>query len=199
MIWQPLINENLENPLHLAGRIIIPFIMILVAGYTGFGGLVLVALLIFTGVTGTAINLVKLRLSGMLRRVIVCERSKTSLFFTYTGTFILLYTLVFFPSVVAGAWFEGISIIPYAILTIMLAAICGTLVGVVSRGLGGVHLYAILVTVPLVLLGVVRNPIDIFFPMVYVAGIIDLPPLWGLPPLVVGISYGMLLIYVSRL
>ena len=108
MMWRPLLVEYTADPLRLAGRIIVPLVAVAVGGLLGYAGLVLIALLIFVVVTGTAINLVKLRLSGMFRRVVVSERPKKEIFSAYTANFVLIYSAQFFPAMLAGAWFGGL-------------------------------------------------------------------------------------------
>ena len=199
MMWKPLLTEYTRDPLRLAGRIMVLLIVVVVAGLMGYAGLLLMALLIFVVVTGTAINLVKLRLSGMFRRGVVSERSKTEVFSAYTAIFVLIYTVQFLPAILAGAYFGGLLIIPYAEISLILAAISGTFVGLVSKSLGSVHLYAVLVTIPLILLGIIPNPVKALFPMGYVIGDVELTWAGAIPLLVVGISYGLLMIYASRL
>jgi hypothetical protein len=199
MMWSPLMREYTGNPLRLAGRVATPLIAVLVAGLWGYAGLVLVTLIIFVVVTGTAINLVKLRLSGMFRRVVVSERSKREIFSAYTANFVLIYTAQFLPAILAGAYFGGLLILPYAELSLILAAISGTFVGLVARTLGSVHLFAILVTIPLIVLGMPSNPVKAFFPMGYVIGGMELTSAGIIPLVVVGIAYVGVTIYASRL
>jgi hypothetical protein len=199
MIWRPLLVEYTTDPFRLAGRIIVPLVVVAVGGLLGYAGLILIALLIFVVVTGTAINLVKLRLSGMFRRVVVSERPKREIFSAYTANFVLIYSAQFLPAMLAGAWFGGLMILPYAELSLILAAISGTFVGLVSKSLGSVHLYAVLVTVPLILLGINSSPVKALFPMGYVIGDVELTWVGAIPLLVVGISYLVLMSYASRL
>jgi hypothetical protein len=199
MMWKPLRNDYLGDPLRLAGRVMVPLIIVVIAGLMGYAGLLLIALLIFVVVTGTAINLVKLRLNGMFRRVVVSERAKTEVFSAYTANFVLIYTAQFLPAILAGAYFGGLVIIPYAELSLVLAAISGTFIGLVAKSLGSVHLYAILVTIPLILLGITPNPVKTLFPMGYVIGGVELTWAGAIPLLVVGTSYVVLMIYASRL
>ncbi len=199
MIWRPLRIEYTTDPLRLAGRIIVPLVVVTVGGLLGYAGLILIALLIFVVVTGTAINLVKLRLSGMFRRVVVSERPKSEIFSAYTANFVLIYSAQFLPAMLAGAYFGGLVILPYAELSLILAAISGTFVGLASKSLGSVHLYAVLVTVPLILLGINASPVKALFPMGYVIGDVELTWVGATPLLVVGISYLVVLSYASRL
>ncbi|MBP1927920.1 hypothetical protein J2741_000467 [Methanolinea mesophila] len=192
-------KEYTGHPLRLAGRMIVPAAAVLVAGLWGYSGLVLTVLLIFVVVAGTAINLVKLRLSGMFRRLVVSERPKNEIFSAYTANYVLLYTAQFLPAMLAGAFFEGALIIPFAELSLILAAISGTLVGLVARTLGSVHLFAILVTLPLVLLGITQNPVGALFPMGYVIGAAELTVTGIIPFVVVGIAYLGVVMYASRL
>jgi len=112
---------------------------------------------------------------------------------------VLIYSAQFLPAMLAGAYFGGLVILPYAELSLILAAISGTFVGLVSRTLGSVHLYAVLVTVPLILLGITTSPVRALVPMGYVIGDVELTWAGVIPLLVVGISYLVLLSYASRL
>ncbi len=94
----------------------------------------------------------------MFRRVVVSERPKSEIFSAYTANFVLIYSAQFLPAMLAGAYFGGLVILPYAELSLILAAISGTFVGLASKSLGSVHLYAVLVTVPLILLGINASP-----------------------------------------
>jgi hypothetical protein len=125
----------------------------LVAAAALFGkeGLALSLLVIFSGVTGPALRIVTLRMSGILDRVTVSPVNKPSAALFYTAVWSAMVCLALVPAIVIAVYLLGPALLVRFGIGGILAVTVGTLSGIAAKTLGDAHLYAVLAAVPLIL------------------------------------------------
>ncbi len=151
MIARLILDEFRQNRTSAVGKVAVPFVFVAMAGIAGYAGLALVMLLIFAGVLGAGMSIVRLKTSGLYDRLIASPAGKPALFLEIAGAESLLLMIQYIPAMAGAAWFTGPSLILPAVLSILFVVVIGISVGIVAKGIGEMHLYGIMATLPLLL------------------------------------------------
>lgn len=180
-------------------KVAVPLMIVAGAGFAGFAGIALVMLLVFTGVIGAGMSMIRLKSVGMYDRLIASPVRKTNLFLEITGAQALIIVVQYLPALAAAVYFSGLAIVFPAILSLLIVVIIGMAIGTASKGLGDMHLNATLAVLPLLLLTFVSYPAThilpfhaVIAPEFTILGII-------LPIITLIILFVLFLSWVSRL
>lgn len=134
--------------------------LVIVAGsaLAGREGTALALLVIFSGVTGPALRISSLRMSGVFDRILVSPVSRPAAALYFTGVWGLAVGAALVPATIVVASRSGPALIMPLVAGILLAVAAGTFAGLVSDSLAGAHLSAILASGILVVATVVPGP-----------------------------------------
>ena len=121
-------------------------------------GLVLSLLVIFSGVTGPALRVMTLKMSGMFDRIRVSPVSKPSAVLVFTGIWSVTVSSSLVPAMVIVLFLQGPALLVPLVTGTVLAVTIGTLAGLGAKSLGDAHLYAILAAAPLIIGTLIRAP-----------------------------------------
>jgi hypothetical protein len=151
MIGMMMLREFSQNKKSVLLKVAIPFVIVVGAGFAGYAGIGLAMLLVFTGVIGAGMSVVKLKNSGFYDRLIASPVRKTDLFLDIAGAQTVIIVVQYLPALVAAAYFSSPAIIYPAVLSMLVVVVIGLAIGTASRGLGDMHLNATLAVLPLLL------------------------------------------------
>jgi hypothetical protein len=151
MIGQMMIREFSQNKKTALLKIAVPFVIVIGAGAAGYAGFGLAMLLIFTGVIGAGMSVVRLKTGGMYDRLIASPVRKTDLFLEIAGAQTLIMVVQYLPALAAAAYFTGPAALYFSILSLLVVVVIGIAIGTASKGLGDMHLNATVVVLPLLL------------------------------------------------
>jgi hypothetical protein len=149
MIGKMMIREFTQNRKTALLKVALPFVIVAGAGFAGYAGIGLAMLLVFTGVIGAGMSVVKLKTVGMYDRLIASPVRKTDLFLEIAGAQTLILMMQYIPALAAAAYFSGLAIVYPAVLSMLVVVVIGIAIGTASRGLGDMHLNATLAVLPL--------------------------------------------------
>lgn len=140
--------------------------LVIVAGsaLAGREGAALALLVIFSGVTGPALRISSLRLSGVFDRILVSPVSRPTAALYFTGIWGLAVGIALVPAAVVAVSRSGPALIIPLVTGILLAVAAGTFAGLVSDSLAGAHFSAILVSGMLIVAAVVPGPLSPVLP-----------------------------------
>ena len=169
MIGRILLRDYLKSPRNLALKILLPFIVVFVSAYYGYATLALIMILIFTVVTGSGLKIVSLKTAKVFDRLLILPVSKRRLFAEYAGGYAVLYSVQLLPALLVGMWYSSGVVVVYALLSIFIIVIIGTLVGIHAKSYGEIHLFSLFAVIPLVGLALMKEPLSYMFPFVFVA------------------------------
>jgi hypothetical protein len=199
MIGRMMLREFSRNKKTALLKLSIPFVVVVGAGFAGYAGFGLAMLLVFTGVIGAGMSVVRLKTGGMYDRLIASPVRKTDLFLEIAGAQTLILVVQYLPALVVAAYFAGTAIIYPAIISMLIVVVIGIAIGAASKGLGDMHLNATLAVLPLLLATFVPVPVTrilpfhaIISPELTVSAII-------LPIVTLVVLYLLFLSWVSRL
>lgn len=145
-------------------KAVVSLIVVALAALVSREGLALAIIIVFMGVTGPAIRLVTMKMSGIYDRIIVSPVSKPLFFLEFSGLWGIAVLLPLVPAVAVVAALTGPGMVIPVITGTVLAVTAGTLAGYTARGLSDAHLAALLVSGLLIALSLITTPIAIFFP-----------------------------------
>jgi hypothetical protein len=151
MIGRMMLREFSQNKKTAVLKVAVPFVIVAGAGIAGYAGLGLAMLLIFTGVIGAGMSVVRLKTGGLYDRLIASPVRKTDLFLEIAGAQTLILVVQYLPALAAAAYFTGPAVIYPAILSLLVVVVIGIAIGTASKGLGDMHLNATLAVLPLLL------------------------------------------------
>ena len=130
-------------------KIGLPFIVVIGAGLGGYAGFALAMLLVFTGLIGAGMSIVKLKTSGMYDRLIASPVRKSDLFLEIATAQTAILLIQYLPAIEAAVFFTSAGLIFPAVLSLLLVVVIGIIIGIASSGLGSMHLNATLAVLPL--------------------------------------------------
>jgi len=192
-------NDWKKSPMQAGLKIILPTFVVGASGLTGRAALVLAVLIPFVGIMAPAIGIVRMKISGMYRRLVTSAVSKPFLITEYTGVFCAISLVQLAPSLALVAFFEGIPSAGWGIVSVLFVVILGVLLGMATEQLGTVHMGALGVTIPLLAVTLFPTAFSSAIPLAHLnhqaGGVLSLI----LPFMVISILYGMLVAYAARL
>jgi hypothetical protein len=115
-------------------------------------------LLLFTGLLGAGMSVVRLKTAGLYDRLIASPAGKTGLFLEVSGAQSLVLVIQYLPALAGAAWFAGLPILYPAVLSMLVVAVLGVAIGAASGGLGEMHQNAVLAVLPLLLATFAPHP-----------------------------------------
>jgi len=145
-------------------KAVVSLLVVALAALVSREGLALAIIIVFMGVTGPAIRLVTMKMSGIYDRLIVSPVSKPRFFLAFSGLWGVAVLLPLLPAIAVVAILTGPAAIVPVITGTALAVTLGTLAGFLSRGLSDAHLAALLVAGLLIAVFLVKSPVAGFFP-----------------------------------
>jgi hypothetical protein len=166
MISKMLLLDSIKNKKNLVLKFLIPLVIVSASFQVGYGNITLVMLLIFAVITGAGLKIVKLKTSGVYKRLLISPIKKRDLFFEITIVTSFLYFLQFIPALLVAAFYESPLIILYALIAIMIVVFIGILTGIHAQGFGEIHLYSILLFIPLIGFTMINSDISLVFPFI---------------------------------
>jgi hypothetical protein len=129
-------------------------------------GLALAIIIVFMGVTGPAIRLVTIKMSGIYDRLIVSPVPKPRFFLEFCVLWGIAVLLPLVPAIAVVMALTGPAAMIPVITGTALAVTLGTMAGFLSRGLSDAHLAALLVAGLLIALTLVKTPVAGLIPYV---------------------------------
>jgi hypothetical protein len=199
MIGRVMIREFFHNRKSALLKIAIPFVIVAVAGFAGYAGIGLAMLLVFTGVIGAGMSVVKLKTNGFYDRLIASPVRKIDLFLDIAGAQTLILVMQYLPSIATAAYFSGPAIIYPAVLSLLVVVVIGIAIGTASRGLGDMHLNATMAVLPLLLATFAPAPVVRILPFhAIIVPELSVPAI-VLPAITLVALYLVFLGWVSRL
>lgn len=199
MIGKMMLREFAQNRKAAFLKVAVPLVIVAGAGFAGFSGIALAMLLVFTGVFGAGMSVVRLKTGGMYDRLIASPARKTDLFREIVGAEALILLLQYLPSLAAAAYFSGPAVIYPAVLSLMVVVVIGIGIGTASKGLADMHLNATLVVLPLLVATFVPFPATRILPFHAIIVPEFTIPAFLLPAITLIVLYLFLLSWVSRL
>jgi hypothetical protein len=151
MIGKMMLREFSGNKKTALLKVALPLVIVTGAGLAGFAGIALAMLLVFAGVIGAGMSVVRLKGAGIYDRLIASPVRKTDLFLEITGAQSLIMLVQYLPALAAAVYFTGPAVVYPAILSILIVVVIGMAIGTASKGLGDMHLNATLAVLPLLL------------------------------------------------
>lgn len=167
MIPRIVLKDYVKSRKSVVLKVTLPFAVVLGSSIMGYQAVALAMMIIFSVMTGSAMNIVKLKVSGIYDRLVIAPISKRKMFLKFLGVYTLLYCIQFSPAIAVVAVSNGAAVI-FSVLSIGTVAVAGTLVGMYSQSLGEVHLNSTLCIFPLLFLAVTNYKIAYAFPFIYV-------------------------------
>ncbi len=164
MIGIPFRAVAAQTPWRFVMKVVVSMFLVAIAVVIHKEGLALALLVIFSGVTGPAIRIVTLRMSGMLDRIMVSPAYRPFLVLTYTGIWSIAVFAALVPASLIVLYLQGSALLLPLITGTVLAVSVGTLAGLAAKTLGDAHLYAILAAAPLVVSSLVPGPQSLVLP-----------------------------------
>jgi hypothetical protein len=199
MIGQTMTREFWQNKKSAFLKVVLPFVIVTGAGIAGYAGFGLAMLLIFTGLLGAGMSVVRLKTGGMYDRLIASPVRKPELFLEIAGAQSLILLIQYLPALFGAAYFAGPAIICPAFFSLLIVVVIGVAIGAISKGLGDMHVNATLAVLPLLLATFVPFPATrilpfhaIIAPEITVSGII-------FPIITLVVLYLLFVVWVSRL
>jgi hypothetical protein len=199
MMGRMMIRDFFHNRKSALLKVVIPFVIVSGAGFVGYAGIGLAMLLVFTGVIGAGMSVVKLKTTGFYDRLIASPVRKIDLFLDIAGAQTLILVMQYLPSIAAAAYFSGPAIIYPAVLSLLVVVVIGIAIGTASRGLGDMHLNATLAVLPLLLATFAPAPMVRILPFhALIVPELSFPAI-VLPAITLFALYVVFLAWVSRL
>ncbi len=127
-------------------------------------GLALSLLVIFSGITGPAIRVMTLKMSGMLDSIRVSPVSRPSAVLVFTGIWSVTVSAALVPAMVIALYLQGPALLVPLITGTVLAVTIGTLAGLMAGSLGDAHLFSILAAAPLIIGTLIPGPQSLVLP-----------------------------------
>lgn len=167
IIAKVLVTDYTKSMRNLILKIIIPFFIVFISKKFGFAEVSLIMLIMFATLTGSGINVVKLKISGIYNRIIVSPISKPIFFLKFVAVYTLLYFMQFLPATMLVAAEKPILIV-FIFLSVAMLTALGTLLGIYSRSLGSMHFNATLLILPLIALSMAKTKLSYILPLTYI-------------------------------
>lgn len=164
MIGRLIIREFWQGRGSALLKVAFPSVIVAGAGMAGYAGAGLAMILIFAGVISAGMGVMRLKTCGMYDRLIASPAEKPGLFLEITGAELIILSAQYLPAAVVAAWYSGLEILLPALLSLLGVGIIGVSVGIVSRGIGDLHLIGSLAVIPLLLAAFSPFPATGFMP-----------------------------------
>lgn len=145
-------------------KAVVSLLVVALAALVSREGLALAIIIVFMGVTGPAIRLVTMKMSGIYDRLIVSPVSKPRFFLEFSGLWGIAVLLPLIPAIAVVAILTSPAAIVPVLTGTILAVMLGTMAGVLSRGLSDAHLAALLAAGLLIAVTLVTSPLTVFLP-----------------------------------
>ncbi len=166
IIAKVLVADYTKSMRNLIFKIIIPFFIVFISKKFGFAEVSLIMLIMFATLTGSGINVVKLKISGIYNRIIVSPISKPIFFLKFVAVYTLIYFMQFLPATMLVAAEKPILVV-FVFLSVAMLTAFGTLLGIYSRSLGSMHFNATLLILPLIALSMAKTKLSYILPLTY--------------------------------
>jgi hypothetical protein len=140
-------------------KAVVSLLVVALAALVSREGLALAIIIVFMGVTGPAIRLVTMKMSGIYDRLIVSPVLKPRFFLEFCGLWGIAVLLPLVPAIAVVTFLTGPAAIIPVISGTVLAVTLGTMAGFLSRGLSDAHLAALLVAGLLIALTLIKTPV----------------------------------------
>ncbi len=164
MIGIPFRAVAVQTPWRLMFKALAAVVLVGVAAGIHREGLVLSLIVIFSGVTGPALRVMTLKMSGRFDRIRVSPVSRPSAVLVFTCIWSATVFAALVPAIVIALYLQGPALlIPIATGTV-LAVTIGTIAGLGAGSLGDAHLYAILAAALLVIGTLIPGPQALLLP-----------------------------------
>lgn len=164
MISKIFFLDFIKNKKNLFLKFFIPFIIVTASFQVGYGKITLVMLLIFAVITGSGLKIIKLKNSGIYKRLIISPIKKSGLFSEIVMITSIFYFLQFIPTLIVASLYENFLIILYSFIAILIIVLIGILIGIHAKSLGEIHLYSIIFLIPIIAFTMINNNISKILP-----------------------------------
>lgn len=164
MIGRLIIREFWQGKTSALLKVVFPSLIVTGAGMAGYAGAGLAMILIFAGIISAGMGVMRLKITGVYDRLIASPAEKPALFLEITGAELTLLSAQYLPAAAVAAWLTGPEILLPAVLSLLSVGIIGVSLGIMSRGVGDLHLLGTLAVIPLLLATYAPFPVTRIMP-----------------------------------
>jgi hypothetical protein len=164
MIFRMFFLDFTKNKKNLFLKFLIPFVIVTATFQIGYGKITFVMLLIFAVITGSGLKIIKLKNSGLYKRLIIGPSKNESLFSEIAVITSFFYFLQFIPTLIVVSLFDSVLIFLYSLIAILIVVLIGILIGIHAKSLGEIHLNSVVFLIPLIAFTMTDSAISYIFP-----------------------------------
>ena len=164
MIGIPFRAVAAQTPWRFMFKALTAVVLVGIAAGIHKEGLVLSLLVIFSGITGPALRVMTLKMSGIFDRIRVSPVSRPSAVLVFTGIWSITVFAALVPAMAIALYLQGPALLVPLVTGTVLAVTIGTLAGLEAGSLGDAHLYAILASAPLIIGTLIPGPQFLLLP-----------------------------------